>query len=164
MNRSVKEPPMSTAVAVPAAAPSAASPHGGPRVRWTALWRRASLDRELADGADLGARPELAFRAEQLRSPRVRAGYAAVLRSVLDAAAEPAVPLSAAAPLNRREIRAARPTLLALTTALGRPEPVRPRGVAMAVTLLRETDSPLFAPCEPGALLEAAREASHALD
>ncbi len=54
------------------------------------VWlRRGSLDRSLAAGADPAMSPELAHRARQLTSPRFRAGVAASIRNLLDAAEEP---------------------------------------------------------------------------
>lgn len=155
---------MSSALALPGAQSAWRSPRTARRVRLAVLWRRAELDRALADGAQPSVSADLQLRAAQLESMRVRAGYAAALRNVLDAAEEPRRPISSAAPLNRRAIRSARPALVDFATALRRPEPVRACGVAIAATLLRGPDSPLFAPAEPDALWDLARSGTHALD
>lgn len=140
------------------------SPRTARRLRLAVLWWRAELDRALADGVDPAGGAELELRAAQLESLRVRAGFAAGLRNVLDAAEEPSRPISSAAPLNRREIRFARPALVDLADGLARSEPVRAHGVAIAATLLRDPDSPLFAPAESGTLWGLARAAIRALD
>jgi hypothetical protein len=155
---------MSSALALPGAQPAQRSPRTARRLRLAVLWRRAQLDRALADGADAAGSPDLALRAAQLESARVRGGYAAALRNVLDAAEEPRRPISSAAPLNRRAIRFARPALVDFAAALTRPGHVRARGVAIAATLLRDPDSPLFVPAEPDALWDLARAGTHALD
>jgi hypothetical protein len=155
---------MSSALALRGAQGTHRPPRTARRLRLAVLWRRAALDRALADGADPTGAADLAVRAAQLESLRVRAGYAAALRNVLDAAEEPVRPISSAAPLNRREIRSARPALDDFAAALARPEPVGVRGVAIAATLLRDPDSPLFAAAEPDALWDLVRAGTQALD
>jgi hypothetical protein len=155
---------MSSALALPGVQQARRSARSARRLRLKVLWRRAELDRALADGADAAGSPDLALRAAQLESARVRAGYAAALRNVLDAAEEPRRPISSAAPLNRRAIRFARPALVDFAAALTHSGHVRARGVAIAATLLRDPDSPLFVPAEPDALWDLARTGTHALD
>ena len=73
------------------------------------MWlRKSTLDRRIALGADLGESPELSRRARQLSSRRRRAGLAAGLRRMVEAAEEPRPLLTSQVPLNRRAIRAHR--------------------------------------------------------
>jgi hypothetical protein len=84
-------------------------------------------------------------------------------RSRADADA-PRVPFTAAIPIRRQEVRAARTDLQRLATAL-RAEPApHVRAVAAASLLLTDGDSPLFNRyCPPGTLREEAfRAAYHA--
>lgn len=155
---------MSSTLALPGVRRAEQPPRTARRLRVAVAWKRAALDRELAAGVDPADTAELAVRGAQLESPRVRAGFAAALRNVIDAAEEPVRPISSAAPLNRREIRTARPALVDFAAALRRPEPVRARGVAVAATLLRDADSPLFAPAQAGVLWDLARAGTRALD
>jgi hypothetical protein len=115
-----------------------------PRLR---VWfRRYSLDRRLADGADAGESPELSCRAAQLLSERTRRRLAVWLESTLQDAQRPPRRSSAALPLDRDAIRTARPELLSLARDLAEVrEPVEVRGVARAQLLLSDGASPLYA-------------------
>ena len=57
----------------------------------------------------------------------------------------------------------AQPTLLALADDLEEVRGPHPRGVALALALLREGGGPLYRPCDPGEFRLAAEEARHAL-
>jgi hypothetical protein len=117
------------------------------------VWlRRLSLDRRLAHGADPATDKRLARRARQLTSPRCRTGLAEGIRNVLDAAEEPRVRLTSAVPLQRREILRESPLLLAIARDLEGDEQLSARGVAMVEELLRDGDSPLYAPSAEGRL------------
>lgn len=133
-----------------------------PRDALRRAWRRSAIDRLLALGADPASGTAVARRAAALERPRTRRRLAAALRSAVRSA-ERGRGLSAAAPLQRAEVHAARAELLSLATALaGAPAP-RARGVALAQRLVTTPESPLHAPSPPGALARAAAEASAAL-
>ena len=54
------------------------------------VWlQRGALDRRIALGADPSTSPELDRRARQLTSPRCRAGFAAGIRNIVEAADYP---------------------------------------------------------------------------
>ena len=73
-------------------------------VRGRVFLQRASLAGRLAAGASPSDSPELARRAEQLRSPRNRRILATSLERVIDAAEEPPRPYSSSVPLRRAAI------------------------------------------------------------
>ena len=121
--------------------------------------RRTSLDRELAQGADPGTRPELARRAEQLRSPEERARIAnALVETVGDARRNEPVTLRPRP--QRAVVREAADELLALALRLRDEQPVGVRGAAMAAWLVGDHSSPLRRG-DRGSLDEAV-EAAHA--
>ncbi len=128
------------------------------------VWlRRSSLDRRIALGADPHESPELARRAGQLRSPRFRAGLAAGLRRMVEAAEEPRPVLTSQVPLNRREIRAERELFVELARDLTCSDSVSPRGVALVERLLTDSYSPCYATSRAGELRLALRHARAAL-
>ena len=94
-------------------------------------------------------------------SPASRARLALGLERVLEAADEPPITFSAAAPLNRPAIHANRPLLRALAHELRGDAAVRAAGVARVRRLLVDGAGPLYAPASVSAL---AREAGAALD
>jgi hypothetical protein len=130
--------------------------------RLQVLANRGRLDRALAAGADPRGAGALRLRAAQLERPAARARVALGLERVVCAADEPAR-LSAAAPVNRAGVRAARPELLALARALRGDEPVRAQGVALAHGLLVDGASPLYAPAPADELARALADALEAL-
>jgi hypothetical protein len=132
---------------------SVAHPHGlarnGRKPRWLRgrVWlHRRALDRELAEGVDPSSSPELGYRAEQLLSPRCRLSFTSGIRRILDAAEEPTSSLTAAVPLCRREILAARGELSELAELLQFEDNVQVRGLALVEPFLTDADSPLFHP------------------
>lgn len=127
------------------------------------LLRREKLDRLLAEGADPTDSPELACRAEQLTSTRVRRGFAAGLLRVLDAAEEPPAVFSSSVPLRRGEILANGALIQDLATHLDADDPVTPRGVALVEHLLTWGGSRLYAPHLEGTLEADLRHARAAL-
>jgi hypothetical protein len=130
--------------------PSLATPELLLRLR---VWlRRWSLDQRLGQGDDPAGTAELALRAEQLTSRKQRDSIAAQIERIVEAAEEPASPLSSAAPLCRGEILAQRPLLLTLAEELRGSGSVRAQGVALARQLLVDGASPLYVPCAEGAL------------
>jgi hypothetical protein len=129
--------------------------------------RQVRLDDELAAGADPVATRELALRAGQLTSPRRRARFARSLRRAIAAAElSPSARLpgrGAAVPVNRAAVLEARPELEALADDLVEISHPNPRGVALAVQLLRDGAGPLYRPWSPADLREAAEGARAAL-
>jgi hypothetical protein len=126
--------------------------------------RRGSLDRRLAAGANPDECDDLGRRADQLRSSAHRRELAAALLSLVEQAEGPTVPISAAVPISRRSIRAARSDLIALALDLGATGLVASaRGIALVERLLSDGASPLYAPRGPAALTQAVREAHSAL-
>ena len=124
--------------------------------------RRTRLDRELAQGADAGARAELARRAEQLRSPEERARIAnALVEAVGDARRNEPVTLRPRP--QRAVVREAADELLALALRLRDDQPVSVRGAAMAAWLAGDRSSPLHRHAR-GSLHEAVTAAVAALD
>jgi hypothetical protein len=130
-------------------------------IRPARVWlRRGSLDRSLAAGADPQTSPELARRARQLSSPRFRAGLAASIRNLLDAAEEPRRAFTSAVPIQRSAILAERELLLELAAELRSDEELRPRGIVLVERLLTDGGSPIYA---EGSLREELRRARAAM-
>jgi hypothetical protein len=128
------------------------------------VWlRRGALDRSLAAGADPAASPQLARRARQLTSRRSRAGLAASIRNLLDAAEERPRGFTAAVPIQRREIRRERQLLLQLATGLESQDELVPRGIALVERLLIDGASPVYVDSPEGALHGALVHAHAAL-
>ncbi len=96
------------------------------------------------------------MRAAQLVSPASRARLALGLERVLEAADEPPITFSAAAPLNRPAIHANRPLLRALAHELRGDAAVRAEGIARVRRLLVDGAGPLYAPASAGTLARAA--------
>jgi hypothetical protein len=128
------------------------------------VWlRRGALDRRIARGADTHESPQLARRARQLTSRRRRRRLAGGIRNLVHAAEQPVRALSAAAPLQRREIMRERGFLLQLAIDLESDDELSPRGVALIETLLTDGGSPVYSPLPPGALRDALTHAHAAL-
>jgi hypothetical protein len=128
--------------------------------RLKAAAERAELDRELAHGVSPSTNPELARRAEILRSRRVRRRLAAGLEHVLDEAVAPSRGPTAAIPVQRAEVLMAWRDLSRLARAL-RADPAPPvRAIAVASVLLADGTGPVFASYPHGTLAEAALQAA----
>jgi hypothetical protein len=126
------------------------------------VWlHRGSLDRRLATGAAPEASPELAHRAGQITSPRFRAGLAASIRNLLDAAEEERRGYGSAVPIQRRAILTERERLLDLVADLESRDELKPKGVALVERLLTRADSPVYS--VEGNLGEELRRAHAAL-
>jgi len=129
--------------------------------------RQVRLDDELAAGAEPVASRELALRAGQLTSPRRRARFARSLRRAIAAAELPPhrrLPgRGASVPVNRAAVLEARPELEALADDLVEISHPNPRGVALALRLLRDGAGPLYRPWSSDELREAAKGARAAL-
>jgi hypothetical protein len=97
----------------------------------------------------------------RMRSRRAR--YAAGLERAVRAAHEPAG-LTAAIPVQRGAVAAARGPLLELASALRSADAVPPVALAGVRRLLTDCTGPLFAPAAPGALRAAALAVLEELD
>jgi hypothetical protein len=118
-----------------------------------------SLDQRLAEGEDPAESRALALRAGQLVSTDYRDELAAQVEAIVDAAENPPRPLSSAVPLCRQAILPIRQLLLTLAAELREPKMVRAHGVALSRKLLVDGGSPVYGPCEEGALEQAIEEA-----
>lgn len=117
------------------------------------VWlRRGSLDRSLAAGADPAASPELARRARQLTSRRTRAGLAASIRNLLDAAERRPRGFTSAVPIQRHDILRERQLMLQLAADLESQDELKPRGIALVERLLIDGASPVYVDGPEGAL------------
>ena len=126
--------------------------------------RRSSLDRRLAAGAKPDESDDLHRRADQLRSSLHRRELAAALLTLVEKAQGGTPAISAAAPIDRRSILAARSDLIALALDLGATNlEASPRGIALVQRLLCEGASPVYTPLGPRALTQALRDAHAAL-
>jgi hypothetical protein len=114
-------------------------------VRGRVFLQRGALARRLAAGASPAESPELARRAEQLRSPRNRRVLARGLERIIDAAEERPHPYSSAVPLRRATILDARDGILELAAELhDTTQEVNVRGIALVERLLTDGGSPLY--------------------
>ena len=105
----------------------------------------ANLDAKLASGVDPLTNSLTITRAQQLGSLSERQSLANTWLSLLDQVKLDRFVWSSAIPVQRRRVSAARSQIQALARALVRPlAPVR--GVAMALTILRDGSGPLFNP------------------
>jgi hypothetical protein len=128
------------------------------------VWlRRPSLDRRLARGDDPAQSAQLTRRAERLLSARSRREIAARVEQAIDDAELPPRLPSAAAPLGRDAIRAARAELLGLARDLRAREPVGAAGVVLARELLFDGASALYGPGGEAALVRVVEQASWGL-
>lgn len=143
--------------------------------RVLARFRAASLDRELADGADPEECAYLAARAQQLTSARSRQNLAAGLGRIMSAeTGEPGEPdepgepgrigkRKRSVPIRRARVARAAAELGALAGYLLAPGPVPARGVAMVRQLLSDGAGPLYQESCRVDLRELAQRAADAL-
>jgi hypothetical protein len=115
-------------------------------VRGRVFLRRGALARRLAAGASPTESPELARRAEQLRSARNRRVVARGLERIIEAAEEERLhPYSSAVPLRRAAILDAREGILELAAELRETtQAVNVRGIALVERLLTDGGSPFY--------------------
>ena len=124
---------------------------------------RWSIDERLARGEDPAASAELALRAEQLLSPKVRLELAHELCRIVEVAEGPPKPFSAAVPVQREPVLRARECLVELADDLAFGSEINARGVALVERLLRDGASPLYAPPVYDTVERAVRHARVAL-
>ncbi len=131
-----------------------------PVLHLQALVRRPSLDEAIALGdRDGQPSPQLELRARQLTGARHRRMVANGFDRALAELERPRRGFSAAVPVDRAEVQAARPALLELVSLLRSEEPLAARGVALAERLLTDGGGPLYVRSTPDALWHAARRA-----
>lgn len=139
------------------------------------LWRcgvasthAAQLDELISRGDRMTAAKLCEARARQLENVRRRVAIAAQIETCVEAAATDlrgSRPRTSVwlADLRQAEVLAAAPELLDLACALRSPDRVAPRGVAMAMLLIRDGESPLYVAGGQGDIAQAANAARDAL-
>jgi hypothetical protein len=126
--------------------------------------RRQGLTHALAQGAPPTSRPELALRATQLTSRRNRRGLARTLRRTITDANNPVPNPFHVAPIRRTAVLEAEEAIRAMIERLDDSMAVDAEGMAMAEQIITNANcSPLYTPCEPGALRRQIRVATEAL-
>ena len=127
------------------------------------LLRRATLDRLLAAGVGPAWDPELGIRAAQIAAVKALRALSLSLEAAVRSAHRPPQ-WTAALPLARGAVRAAAHELRLLAQCLAETAAPAPQGVALAKQLVRDPNSPLYAPGDHHALRAAARIGHRALD
>jgi hypothetical protein len=113
-------------------------------LRMRTRWQRERLDERIASGANPGASPELALRAQQLCSDNARNGLADALEDALQQAQAPVRPLTVSVPVRRAAVRGCVGDLAALIRRLRDGQPIDPRGAALTRRLVVDGASPLY--------------------
>jgi hypothetical protein len=136
------------------------------RLRLRVAMHRASLDAQLAGGADPLDRPELALRAVQLQSRHERQTLAQMLRRIVAEAGGPLRPIQTTPViLARRAIRSEQDELLALAQRLESSGGAHVQGIALAHVLVSDVSlSPIYLQSERGRIGELARQAIACMD
>lgn len=96
-------------------------------------------------------------------SRRARRQLAEGLERSVERAEHPSTGISAAFPVERPAVLAARDELIAMARVLRGDGAVHAEGVALVRELLRDSAGPLYRPPDPAALLDAVRAARRAL-
>ena len=126
-------------------------------------WQWPVLTRELAEGGDPEARPELTVLARQLVGLPTQQRLADALERVMTASSRRTRPPSKV-PLNRYGISSAREELAALAERLREGTPAPVQGLAMATLLVHDGASPLYGGRPAQDVWSLAREARQRLD
>jgi hypothetical protein len=106
--------------------------------------RRARLDAALAEGADPGADPALALRAQQLTEPATCRAIATTIHNLLDAAEEPRHAWGSEPPLRQEAVLAARDELTAIARRLSDAGAISPQAAALAAQFVWDAASPIY--------------------
>jgi hypothetical protein len=118
--------------------------------RWTdhvrARLRARSIDDDLLDGRADASDPVIVVRCSRLMGRRYRSKLAGALRKLVAAATEEPGRFAAKLPLRSTEVIACGPLILELADEVESASPVSPRGVILADRLVRDGDSPVYAP------------------
>ncbi|HEY3945319.1 MAG TPA: hypothetical protein VGL78_08845 [Solirubrobacteraceae bacterium] len=126
---------------------------------------RGRLTRELAAGTEPSCSPELALRASQLTSNRLRKQVARTLRRTVSEAHRPRLTRSRVVIINRSQVIDAEDAINTLIGRLGDAQLVRAEGMALAELILTDVDmSQLYNAAERGALRRQLLVATKALD
>jgi hypothetical protein len=123
-----------------------------------------TLDRDLLAGANPRRDPALERRGRQVSSRRKREKLAAALDSVVARAERGGGGLTAAAPVQRESVLAARTQLGDLARRLRSDAEVDPQGVLLARRLLTDPAGALNSGAGPGSLCATVRQINAALD
>jgi hypothetical protein len=121
-------------------------------------------DEWLAAGVDTRNSVQLRQRASKLTATAGRRQTAEVLERFSQEAERIGIWSAASPPLQRSELRAARPALEALVTRLRDEEPVSVQGAALARLLVTANTSPIYEESAPGSLELACLEILRVLD
>jgi hypothetical protein len=109
--------------------------------------RGRAIDDKILNGEVTDGKPVVIVRRARLISRRYRSAVAAALRKLVSAARQPNPNLFIAEiPLQADEILASEPLILTLAEEVEHAETVSPRGVILADRLIRDGDSPVYAP------------------
>ena len=126
-------------------------------------WQWPVLTRELAEGGDPEARPELTVLARELVGLPTQQRLADALERVITTASRRSRPPNKV-PLNRHGIFSARDELAALAERLREGTPAPVQGLAMATLLVHDGASPLYGGRAAQDVWRLAREARERLD
>jgi hypothetical protein len=133
-------------------------------LRMRVWWSKDRLTRALARGCSSVDSRELALRAGQITAKRTREVVADSIDDLLRETLRPRAVMTAAVPVNRRNVRAVRPLLQDLAERLREGGPVRPQGMALTLLLLTDPERPLFGLGTKEELGDAIIEASERLN
>jgi hypothetical protein len=147
--------PTSIAIALPGPRRRRASP----AARVLARLRAHGLDDRLAAGADPGSSTLLSLRAAALVARGARDDLASDLERILVVAGRPELRRLGAVPVQRHQVIDAAGLLGRLIALLRGPQPVSPRGVAIARRLVVDGTTPVYARAPRGAVARAVRDA-----
>jgi hypothetical protein len=118
--------------------------------RWTdhvrARLRAHSIDEQLLNGGADASDPVIIVRRARLLGRRYRSHIATALRKLVLAAHHPPTIFRAKLLLRRNAVLAHGPLILTLADELEAEGRVSPRGVILADRLIRDGDSPVYAP------------------
>jgi hypothetical protein len=114
------------------------------RIRLSAYLHGSRLDRELAAGACPDSSAALSLRAQALLGASARSRLASYIERLVEEAPRPLIQLTSGAPVRRRQVLAARRTLLELAERLVSSGPIDARGVAYAGVLVSAADGPVY--------------------
>jgi hypothetical protein len=118
--------------------------------RWTdnirARLRARDIDEQLLNGGAPNRDPAVLVRRGKLIGRRYRSGLADALRRVVATARTGRGNKLASLPIRRRQVLASGSLILALADEIESEERVSPRGVILADRLIRDGDSPIYAP------------------
>lgn len=151
---------------VPPLHDDASTPRGAPlTLRLRVFVMRGELDRQIAAGRPYAANAALGLRARQLTDPRNRRQIARNLRGIVDYAhRHRSGRMISAVVIEPAAVRTGRQAIFELAGRLEGSDPMSPRGVVLAGTLLTDGRSPLFNPHSERTVAQAVSEVHDALE